>query len=423
MEEKEYHDFSSVVLCIFSAFFYMTNFYVLSITAGEYSDALDMPKGYGGIISGISWLAVVAIAFVYSYWSNYNFKYPMLVTTGILLVGNILYFLAYDLNAAYMLLLGRLLIGLGGPRMIHRRYLSVYVTVKARTKWNTLYVFGTALGMSLGPFLAAQLYQVHTTFLGLTVNKFNCAGLVMGCIWFVFFILVSTKFQEPPEHRTSNLVSDPRIEKDVYNIIPVSISLWALFFPKMLQESMIISASIVGREEFDWNGKTTAIFLAIVTLVVCPIHFVIGTTSKHVEDRKFMTIALVLCLFGSFIMIDFDDITIVQYTIGAFLLNLATNLSDGVSTSLTSKVLPPRINRSTFNAGLLSTIAGSIGRAMAGILVGIASNIEDDEVENMLFIPLFLVCSVSLAFTLYSYDRLVPLQTMQSPAKPEKYTK
>lgn len=423
MEEKEYHDFSSVLLCILSAFFYMTNFYVLSTTAGEYSDALHMPKGYGGIISGISWLAVVAIAFVYSYWSNYNFKYPMLVTTGILSVGNILYFLAYDCNAAYMLFLGRLLIGLGGPRMIHRRYLSVFVTVKARTKWNTLYVFGTALGMSLGPFLAAQLYQINSKLFGLTVNRFNCAGLVMGCVWIVFFVLVSIKFKEPPEHRTSNLVSDPRIEKDVYNIIPVSISLWALFFPKMLQESLIISAAIVTDEEFDWNGKTTAIFLAILTLVVCPVHFVIGTTSKYVEDRKFMTIALCLCMFGSFTLIDFDDLNIVQYTIGAFLLNLATNLSDGVSTSLVSKVLPPRINRGMFNAGLLSTISGSVGRAMAGIFVGIASNIEDDEVENMLFIPLSFICIVSVVFTIYSYNRLVPLQTMQSPAKPERYIK
>jgi MFS family permease len=423
MEEKEYHDFPSVILCIFSAFFYMTNFYILFITADEYSDALNMPKGYSGIISGISWLAVVAIAFVYSYWSNFNFKYPMLVTTGILTVGNVLYFLAYDYSASSMLLLGRLLIGLGGPRMIHRRYLSVYVTVKARTKWSTLYVFGTALGMSLGPFLAAQLYQVSTTFLGFSVNRFNCAGLVMGCVWGIFFVLVYLKFQEPPEHRTSNVVSDPRIEKDVNNVIPVSISLWALFFPKMLQECMIISASVVTKEEFDWDGKSTAIFIAIVTLVVCPVHFVIGATSKYIEDRKFMIVALSLCLFGSFILIDFDDLNIVQYTIGAFFLNLATNLSDGVSTSLTSKVLPPRINRGTFNSGLLSTTAGSVGRAMADIVVGLASNLDEDEVENTLFIPLSIVCGLSLVFSLSNYHRLVPLQTMQSPVKSEKHTK
>ena len=135
--------------------------------------------------------------------------------------------------------------------MIHRRYLSVYVTVKARTKWSTLYVFGTALGMSLGPFMAAQMYEISTTFLVFSVNRFNCGGLLMACIWGIFFVLVGLKFQEPPEHRTSNVVSDPRIEKDVYNVIPVSISLWALFFPKLLQESIIISASVVAYEEFD----------------------------------------------------------------------------------------------------------------------------------------------------------------------------
>jgi MFS family permease len=219
------------------------------------------------------------------------------------------------------------------------------------------------------------------------------------------------------------VVSDPRIEKDVNNVIPVSISLWALFFPKMLQECMIISASVVTKEEFDWDGKSTAIFIAIVTLVVCPVHFVIGATSKYIEDRKFMIVALSLCLFGSFILIDFDDLNIVQYTIGAFFLNLATNLSDGVSTSLTSKVLPPRINRGTFNSGLLSTTAGSVGRAMADIVVGLASNLDEDEVENTLFIPLSIVCGLSLVFSLSNYHRLVPLQTMQSPVKSEKHTK
>jgi MFS family permease len=136
-----------------------------------------------------------------------------------------------------------------------------------------------------------------------------------------------------------------------------------------------------------------------------------------------MIVALSLCLFGSFILIDFDDLNIVQYTIGAFFLNLATNLSDGVSTSLTSKVLPPRINRGTFNSGLLSTTAGSVGRAMADIVVGLASNLDEDEVENTLFIPLSIVCGLSLVFSLSNYHRLVPLQTMQSPVKSEKHTK
>ena len=409
--KPDYPDFMTLFLTVISSFFYMGNFYLLAVTAKDYSDALGVEEGFSGILTGVNWAAAVLCAFCYSFWSNYQFKVPTAFCAGLVFLGNLLYFLAYDANSTLVLVLGRLLIGIGGPRVINRRYIATYVSLNARTKWNTAYVAGSILGMGCGPFISAGLYYFQGSLFGLSITSFNSCALVMTVVWLAYFISITLLFKEPEIYNKAG--SKPLINKEAgsYSPIPTIMALWALFFPKLLQESLIISSPIVTGTLFGWGSDFVGVYLAIILLAVSPVHVFIAYTSGYIQDRQFILTALCLCTLGSFLLIGYGDLPVWQYVLGSIVVHLATNLADGVSTSLTSKVLPPEMAKGFFNAGLLATLAGSLGRAFGGIVISISGHFGTNQtMENYLFVPMTVLTLVSLLFVLITYKVLVPLQ-------------
>lgn len=70
-----------------------------------------MPATLCGVIIGSMPFAALASAFVYSWWSNFSYTAPLLVSTLILVTGNLLYALALYFDSIWLLLLGRFLCG------------------------------------------------------------------------------------------------------------------------------------------------------------------------------------------------------------------------------------------------------------------------------------------------------------------------
>ena len=97
-------------------FLYMANQYVVAPTSGAYSEALGESKFMSGVIIGLSPLAALLSALVYSHWTNYSFKEPLICAISFAVVGNLLYGMALQYNSEEMIFLGRLLSGLGAPR-------------------------------------------------------------------------------------------------------------------------------------------------------------------------------------------------------------------------------------------------------------------------------------------------------------------
>ena len=134
MEKKGFEDFPTVVMTLLGSFMYMSNVYILAVTGAGYSREVGLPESFTGILSGIGWIFVVGSCFIYSFWTNSTYKIPILCSALMVLAGNFLYFIAYDFNSGLLLVVSKLIMGLGAPRIVHRRYLSVYVSAQARTK-------------------------------------------------------------------------------------------------------------------------------------------------------------------------------------------------------------------------------------------------------------------------------------------------
>ncbi|KAL6004674.1 hypothetical protein ACLOJK_005229 [Asimina triloba] len=109
-DDQEYH-FVSLLLNLANTFLYMVNTYIIVPTADNYSLSLGAAATVCGVVIGSMAMAQVFSSVYLSAWSNKSYFRPLVFSSVVLLVGNTLYALAYDLNSIAVLLIGRLFCG------------------------------------------------------------------------------------------------------------------------------------------------------------------------------------------------------------------------------------------------------------------------------------------------------------------------
>jgi hypothetical protein len=108
--DHRYH-FMSLLLNLVNTFLYMVNTYIIVPTADNYSLSLGAAATVCGVVIGSMAVAQVFSSVYFSAWSNRSYLRPLVFSSIVLLVGNTLYALAYDLNSISVLLIGRLFCG------------------------------------------------------------------------------------------------------------------------------------------------------------------------------------------------------------------------------------------------------------------------------------------------------------------------
>lgn len=107
-------------------------------SSAYYAEALGSSDALSGLLLGAGpWFALTS-SVAYSYWTNYNYKQPILFAGTLQMVGNLMYANAYGYSSMGMCLAGRAVTGLGALRIINRRY----VPWRGRAKGNTWFDCG-----------------------------------------------------------------------------------------------------------------------------------------------------------------------------------------------------------------------------------------------------------------------------------------
>lgn len=91
--------------------FVQVNYYIIVPTSDEYAEMLNTPATLSGVIIGSMPLTATVSAVVFTLWSNKSYKAPLVVSTLLLIIGNLSYALALPLNSVWLLVLGRALEG------------------------------------------------------------------------------------------------------------------------------------------------------------------------------------------------------------------------------------------------------------------------------------------------------------------------
>ena len=107
---QQYH-FMSLLLNLGNTFLYMVNTYIVVPTADKYAQSLGAAPTLCGVIIGSMAVAQLVSSVYFSAWSNTSYNYPLIFSSVVLLLGNLLYAIAYDFRSLSLLILGRILCG------------------------------------------------------------------------------------------------------------------------------------------------------------------------------------------------------------------------------------------------------------------------------------------------------------------------
>ncbi|MCD7450466.1 hypothetical protein HAX54_006536, partial [Datura stramonium] len=421
VDDQRYH-FMSLLLNLANTFLYMVNTYIIVPTADDYSMSLGAAATVCGIVIGAMAVAQIFSSVYFSAWSNRSYFRPLVFSSIVLFVGNVMYALAYDLKSISILLIGRLFCGFGSARAVNRRYISDCVPLKLRMQASAGFVSASALGMACGPALAGLL-QINFKIYKLTFNQNTLPGWLMAFAWLIYLIWLWMSFKEPARETEINnapqeskavgpdalergvmeplLLKSPDNQQDedeqegddseeapeespqpansiaaAYRLLTPSVKVQLLiyFMLKYAMEILLSESSVVTTHYFSWSTSTVAIFLACLGLTVLPVNLVVGSyISNMFEDRQILLASEIMVCVG--ILMSFNVIipySVPQYVCSGLLLFVSAEVLEGVNLSLLSRVMSSRLSRGTYNGGLLSTEAGTIARVIADATITLA---------------------------------------------------
>ncbi|XP_019055873.1 PREDICTED: SPX domain-containing membrane protein At4g22990-like, partial [Nelumbo nucifera] len=380
VDDQRYH-FMSLLLNLANTFLYMVNTYIIVPTADNYSLSLGAAATVCGIVIGSMAVAQVFSSVYFSAWSNKSYFRPLVFSSIVLFVGNILYALAYDLDSLAVLLIGRLFCGLGSARAVNRRYISDCVPLKIRMQASAGFVSASALGMACGPALAGLL-QTSFKIFNITFNEDTLPGWVMALAWLIYLLWLWISFREPPceshennvpQHANSGQVEDTvengltkplllRSEekeqdedddqecdgseeaseeshrpaasiKSAYRLLTPSVKVQLLiyFMLKYAMEILLSESSVITSYYFSWSTSSVAIFLACLGLTVLPVNIVVGNyISNMFEDRQILLASEIIVCIG--ILLSFHIIipySVPQYVCSALITFVAAEVLEG----------------------------------------------------------------------------------------------
>ncbi|KAL8112402.1 SPX domain-containing membrane protein At4g22990-like [Apium graveolens] len=458
VDDDRYH-FMSLLLNLANTFLYMVNTYIIVPTADDYSMSLGAAPTVCGIVIGAMAVAQVFSSVYFSAWSNKSYFRPLVFSSIVLFVGNVMYALAYDFNSIAVLILGRLCCGFGSARAVNRRYISDCVPLKIRMQASAGFVSASALGMACGPALAGLL-QIDFRFYKLTINKNTLPGWVMSVAWLVYLVWLWISFREPAfpteENNTAEVNAGPTDSEEVekglaqplllssaenqqdgddedeecdaseeapeesrrpanslrsaYRLLTPSVKVQLLiyFMLKYVMEILLSESSVITTYYFSWSTSKVAIFLACLGLTVLPVNIVVGSyISNMFEDRQILMASEIMVFLGIILSFHiFVPYSVPQYVISGLIMFVSAEVLEGVNLSLLSRVMSSRLARGTYNGGLLSTEAGTIARVIADATITLAGYLGESRLLNITLLPSLVICITSIFATCYTYNSL-----------------
>lgn len=428
----------SKFLNLASTSLYMCNYNVVTPTSGLYAKLLGFDEAHAGLIIGMTPAAVIVSSLLYSWWSSYSYKKALIFASSCCAVGNLIYAFALPCDSLTMVLAGRLMTGFGSARTINRRYVADYYNLEERTAGMAQFVSASALGMAVGPGLAAFLSYLAPegkSHAGRLWTVETAPGYVMFCFWCLYLVANILFFEEPDrvqhtvakEEKTASsderaplknagetMEEEPctKTAKTSFNFggVPVLVCLLLLVLLKSVLEGLTSSTPTVSRFYFDWDVNLCGAYLAILASLMIPANYVVATVSRRFDDREIILAMLVMMAVGiaGFMTYDGSDASEVSFICFSLIIFIACNALEGPTMGLLSKVIPKSLRAGILNAGWLATEAGTIGRVVGDFWLSGAAHNGIDNLVDSLFGPLIGLVFGSTVVTLWNYSQLQP---------------
>lgn len=419
----------SLVIMLFTNVLLQTTFFVVVSSGSKYAEYLGGSSTFSGLVIGIPTVisGMTLVPLVRSDGGEY--KFALHLCCGAAVLGSILYALAYRAHFLYLILIGRIVMGVSFAQFLYtKRYCSDprIVGVRRRTTLAGWLVVGQSAGFTVGPFLGGVLYKVG--FGNSIFNGYTSPGWIMAVVWLIFWAVVAVLFEDvprrdsnslsladrqplsieeqapPPPRRSSSEGMDtqaaflplnpthsspPSQPADTSEDAPTRISprQWAVtatmcwfamtcFFVLGAWESNI---PIFSARAFGASPFVAGNLIALGGVCTFPFMFANVVLARRVQDRIILAVGCALGLLG--LLVAVAVVTTGRATFGSlfaswFLVALGFNLASTVTLSLLSKQMPHSWNGKISLFIQYSNFSGRVSGAVwggAGVDVGMPS--------------------------------------------------
>lgn len=160
---RECYSSLDLSLVYFHTFLYELTYYGIVSTSYIYNEHLEINTTSLRFIQSITPVASTFSGLFFNYITlNNKYRYAYFIALSTFLCGTILYYLAYTfrsekIKSIIILMVGQTLIGMGGARLMTRKFIAINVEIWAQSNQSTILVTVTDLGICLGPGLATLL--------------------------------------------------------------------------------------------------------------------------------------------------------------------------------------------------------------------------------------------------------------------------
>mmetsp|Transcript_36285 Transcript_36285/g.91638 ORF Transcript_36285/g.91638 Transcript_36285/m.91638 type:complete len:802 (+) Transcript_36285:270-2675(+) len=495
-------DTAGICITLSMAFLHACVYYVPTPTLHHLCKDLNISLTYGGLVFAISDIGEIIASFGYTFWTNNNYKHPLLFSACCGVLGCSLTSLGLELpfGGVFVYLTGRFLIGAASARTICRRYVADCIPVAQRTFASIGMVVASSMGMGIGSLISVPIERMGNVPLhhNIVIEPISFIGWVGGIAWLACLLAALCFFTDPyvvhkivddtsndleapllaalhgakPEtSSTAEPASNPAMlrmqmsswtaqrmagddhdweeeqppqepDKTWQEKIQMCI-LWLMGstnvpwneFYKALRPTMclfvclsllklsvaVFSSSLPLFSHgtlWYWKDVNRACVLGYLALTMIPAGYFVGFLSTKFSDRRILVTSITWTTFacGPLYLLGSSTAHKIMYIFGGVMLHMSVVGVEGSSMSLISKVIHPCMARGAMNCGLLTTVAGTVGRLWGNIMVLVLADIvtvdanspgfELVDFAHVLYGTLAVILCANVLYVLYTYRQL-----------------
>ncbi|KAA1467196.1 MFS general substrate transporter [Dentipellis sp. KUC8613] len=396
---------SSLVVVLLSNVLLQISFFIIVSSSSAYAEHLGGSATFSGLVIGIptafSGLSLIPLMKL----DQGKYTRPLHFACGSMVLGSVLYALAYRCSFLYLILIGRMVQGLGFTFwMYSKRYCSDprIVGIRRRTTLAGWLVLGQGVGMSLGPFAGGLLFRIG--FSNSVFNGYTSPGWIMAGAWIAFWVAAAVWFEDVPpapvsapaielqpvhpateekdkvdasaspsiaavESSSSSTHSHTRLNARQWGV--VACMCWfamTCFFVLGAWESNLPVFG-AATPALHWSPFASGNFIALGGIATFPFLLFNLFFARRLQDRHILALGSGLGLVGLVIAIAVLKTHAVNYGsifVPWFLVALGFNLASTCTLSLLSKQLPDSWNGKTSLAIQYSNYTGRVTGAVWG---------------------------------------------------------
>ncbi|KAF7304388.1 hypothetical protein HMN09_00840900 [Mycena chlorophos] len=384
---------ASLVVMIATNVLLQFAFFVIVSSAAEYADFLGATSVFAGLVIGIP-MAFSGMALVpLTRYDEGRYTRPLIVSFVSLILGNVLYALAYRTRFLYLILIGRMVTGISFTNFMYlKRYCSDprLIGIRRRTTLASWLVLGQAFGFSVGPFIGGALYKIG--FSNDVFNGFSSVGWVTAGFTLVFALWSMWAFEDVPKPvrapRTTSVEASPSPadSEEELGFAQLTTQQWGVI-ASMCWASMTcffilgsweanIPVYTASASAFHYSPYAAGNFIALGGLATVPFLLANVRYAPRFQDRITLAVGTGIGFAGLLLMqllLATDRVVFGSFYLCWVLVALGFNLGSTCTFSLLSKQFPGSWNRRTSMMIQYSNYAGRVTGAVlggAGVQIG-----------------------------------------------------